>query len=148
MRSAFDGTPLPPEQDPLNHPAPQQVLQPHSAGGGSYLDNVARHSYRLGLRYDGTAYRGWQLQPGFPTIQCAIEHALTVGLSESRERLLVCAAGRTDSGVHAMGQVRAPDQCVGWEFIICQVLQVVNSVNIIIIHDEFRFLSGGSVLLR
>ena len=89
------------ETPPLTHPSPRQILAPEA----SYLSNIGIHSYRLGLRYDGTAYCGWQLQPGFPTIQGAIEHALTVALSEDRQRLMVCAAGRTDRGVHATGQV-------------------------------------------
>ena len=87
------------------HPQPRQILRPIGTEG-SYLDNVGKYSYRLGLRYDGTSYRGWQLQPGFPTIQAAIEHALSIILGEGRERLMVCAAGRTDRGVHATGQVK------------------------------------------
>jgi hypothetical protein len=93
---------------PLNHPKPRQILAPEA----SYLINIGIHSYRLGLRYDGTAYCGWQLQPGFPTIQGAIERALTVALSEDRQRLMVCAAGRTDRGVHATGQVGLEGSCL------------------------------------
>lgn len=66
---------------------------------------MCKHTHRLIIAYDGSAYRGWQLQPRAPTIQGAIERALCVLLQERRERLGVGAAGRTDAGVHAEGQV-------------------------------------------
>ncbi len=56
----------------------------------------------LTVAYDGTAYAGWQIQPTEPTVQAVIEsawHEIT------REQLRVLAAGRTDAGVHALGQV-------------------------------------------
>ena len=58
--------------------------------------------YRITLAYDGTDYHGWQWQAGLPTIQAALGGAL-----EKLEGALVVmhAAGRTDAGVHAMGQV-------------------------------------------
>lgn len=57
---------------------------------------------RLTLAYDGTNYCGWQVQSNGPSIQAALERAI--------ERLTgvksdVLSAGRTDSGVHALGQV-------------------------------------------
>ena len=52
--------------------------------------------------YEGTHYVGWQIQPNGPTIQAELERALAVIL---REPVRVRAAGRTDSGVHACGQV-------------------------------------------
>lgn len=54
------------------------------------------------MEYDGTAYHGWQLQKGLPTIQGAMERALAAILQASTR---VHGAGRTDSGVHATGQV-------------------------------------------
>ena len=57
---------------------------------------------KLTLAYDGTAYAGWQLQPGQPTIQGALEAALEK-VTGARGRTL--ASGRTDAGVHALGQV-------------------------------------------
>src|SRR5262245_44981698 len=57
---------------------------------------------KLIVAYDGTAYAGWQIQPTEPTVQAVIE---TAWFEITRERLRVTAAGRTDAGVHALGQV-------------------------------------------
>jgi len=57
---------------------------------------------RLTLEYDGSAYRGFQRQRGQPTVQETLERALA---QVTQEDLRVVAAGRTDSGVHALGQV-------------------------------------------
>lgn len=56
----------------------------------------------LGLEYDGSAYNGWQTQPDMPSVQDALQHALS-GIAA--ERIAVTAAGRTDTGVHALEQV-------------------------------------------
>lgn len=57
---------------------------------------------KLTIEYDGTAYAGWQRQPHQPTIQAALETALT---RITRQPVSVLAAGRTDAGVHARGQI-------------------------------------------
>jgi len=62
--------------------------------------------YRAVVAYDGTAYQGWQAQKGAPTVQQTIEAALATVL---REPIRIAAAGRTDAGVHARGQVIAFD---------------------------------------
>ena len=54
------------------------------------------------IEYDGTKYYGFQFQPNFPTIQGEIENALN-NLNLSNERIE--GAGRTDTGVHAKGQI-------------------------------------------
>src|SRR5882762_10215403 len=57
---------------------------------------------RLELEYDGTSFRGWAAQPGLRTVQGELEAALATVL---REPVQLTVAGRTDSGVHALGQV-------------------------------------------
>ena len=57
---------------------------------------------RLVIEYDGTRYVGWQVQPNGPSIQAEVERALAT-LRKAPVR--VTAAGRTDAGVHALGQV-------------------------------------------
>ncbi len=56
----------------------------------------------VGIEYDGTAYAGWQSQPAAPSIQQVAERALSY--VADAPVALVCA-GRTDAGVHALGQV-------------------------------------------
>jgi tRNA pseudouridine38-40 synthase len=57
---------------------------------------------RMTIAYDGTNYVGWQVQPNGPSVQSTVERALT---KLTGEKISVLSAGRTDSGVHALGQV-------------------------------------------
>ncbi|HEX8488925.1 MAG TPA: tRNA pseudouridine(38-40) synthase TruA [Propionibacteriaceae bacterium] len=64
--------------------------------------------WRLEIRYDGTAFSGWAVQPDRRTVQGEIEYWVAQVLRLSEPVALVCA-GRTDAGVHARGQVAHVD---------------------------------------
>ena len=57
---------------------------------------------RLDIEYDGSPFAGWAVQPGVRTVQCELETALATVL---RDQIRLTVAGRTDAGVHALGQV-------------------------------------------
>ena len=63
-----------------------------------------RRRIRITISYDGTEYHGWQVQPGLPTIQAAVEAVVS---EIEGERIGVESSGRTDAGVHALAQVAA-----------------------------------------
>ena len=58
-------------------------------------------NYKIIVSYDGTDFRGWQRQPGERTIQGTLEAAV---YKITRRKVVVHGAGRTDAGVHALGQ--------------------------------------------
>ena len=57
---------------------------------------------KITLAYDGADYHGWQVQPGHITVQGTLAYALE---RVTGERGIPQGAGRTDAGVHALGQV-------------------------------------------
>jgi tRNA pseudouridine38-40 synthase len=59
------------------------------------------NNYKLIIQYDGTNYAGWQIQDGCVTIQQKITEAVNILL---KENINLIGSGRTDSGVHALGQ--------------------------------------------
>jgi len=59
-------------------------------------------TFKITVEYDGTNYHGWQIQPNLPTIQGTIEAAIR---KVAQHDVDVIGAGRTDAGVHALGQV-------------------------------------------
>ena len=60
----------------------------------------------LTLEYDGTPFRGWAAQPGLPTVEATLRQALTETFASVAN---LAVAGRTDTGVHALGQVVSVD---------------------------------------
>ncbi|MFR9649934.1 MAG: tRNA pseudouridine(38-40) synthase TruA [Rikenellaceae bacterium] len=91
--------------------------------------------YFIYLKYDGSAYFGWQRQPSQPTVQQALERALSTLL---RDEILVTGAGRTDSGVHASFYVAHFDcqEEVADIKTLCYKLNVILPKDIAIINIE------------
>jgi tRNA pseudouridine38-40 synthase len=68
--------------------------------------------FRMKVEYDGTSYVGWQMQENGHSVQAALQHGI---LSLTGEAVSIRGAGRTDSGVHAMGQVIHADLSRDWK---------------------------------
>jgi len=81
----------------FNYPITKQIPVSDLAQSGS----PAQH-WKLTLSYDGTDFRGWQVQPGERTVQGELQAALGRIVGESP---LPQGSGRTDAGVHALAQV-------------------------------------------
>ncbi|PON39072.1 Pseudouridine synthase [Parasponia andersonii] len=110
MSSAVLGLPAPPF---LDDSLSSTSNNSNTGGGGSPEDanrvqmkpSVNGYKWRLLISYDGTHYAGWQYQVSPPTIQCFLEKALIRATKMERKDLCLVGAGRTDAGVHALGQV-------------------------------------------
>jgi tRNA pseudouridine38-40 synthase len=70
-----------------------------------------RNRYALVLEYDGSSFSGWQWQKDAPSVQTTLERAI---FSLTGQPVVLYAAGRTDSGVHATGQVVHMDLNKSW----------------------------------
>lgn len=68
------------------------------------------HRIKMIIQYDGSHYHGFQIQPHVPTVQAILQQAI---MSLSGEKVSLLFAGRTDTGVHALGQVIAFDTASG-----------------------------------
>ena len=97
--------------------------------------------YALLLHYDGTLFNGWQVQDRGRTVQGEIEKGIEI---LTKERIRVSASGRTDSGVHALGQVIHFDLagsidlqrlCIGLNGILPADISVKNAY---IVDDNFH----------
>src|SRR5579864_8045441 len=68
--------------------------------------------YKLTIEYDGTPFVGWQAQDNGPSVQGVLADAIA---AFAGERVTVSGAGRTDAGVHALGQVAHVDLAKAWD---------------------------------
>jgi tRNA pseudouridine38-40 synthase len=76
--------------------------------------------YKLIIEYDGQGFLGWQAQPNGQTVQNVLENAIALLHGEP---LVLQAAGRTDTGVHALGQVAHFDSPKEWDpFVLCNAI--------------------------
>ena len=76
--------------------------------------------YKLIIEYDGQNFLGWQAQPNGQTVQNVLENAIALLHGEP---LVLQAAGRTDTGVHALGQVAHFDSPKEWDpFVLCNAI--------------------------
>lgn len=93
--------------------------------------------YKLIIEYDGTPYAGWQIQDGLPSVQGALQAAISHFYDMPIE---VFCSGRTDSGVHARGQVAhidAPDER--------EPYAIVKGINALLIPQPIVVLSAELV---
>lgn len=93
--------------------------------------------YRLTLEYDGSGYNGFQAQTGQPTVQGAVETAITAFCGET---VRLAAAGRTDTGVHATGQVISFDLEKAWP-----AKTVMNALNAHLVGEAVSVLDCADV---
>lgn len=98
--------------------------------------------YKITIEYDGTDYAGWQQQKDAPSIQEELQKAAFKFLAEE---VLITGAGRTDAGVHALGQVAHFDTAKTLEpFKLCQAFnahlrpQPISVLNAEIVSDDFH----------
>lgn len=109
---------------------------------------------KLTVEYDGTHYVGWQLQPNGPSIQGRLQRALSQLFGEA---VSCVAAGRTDSGVHAAGQVVAFDPpivlpmrayLIGLNGILPEDIAVVQATEVDDAFDPRRWAKGKRYIYR
>jgi tRNA pseudouridine38-40 synthase len=93
--------------------------------------------YKLTIAYDGTAYCGWQRQLDLLSVQEALETAFRSFCSED---VSIIAAGRTDAGVHASGQVCHVDLAKQWRDDV-----VRDAVNQYLVRERIAILSAEKV---
>ena len=93
--------------------------------------------FKLTIEYDGTNYCGWQKQDSLPSVQGSIQNALK---NFCQNEVTIFGAGRTDSGVHAKGQVA--------HFEIkkeCDSATLLNALNYYLNNEPISILSVDKV---
>jgi len=93
--------------------------------------------YRLTIEYDGRPYNGFQAQASQPSVQGAIEAAVKAFTGQD---IRIAAAGRTDSGVHATGQVAHVDLERDWP-----AQTVMNALNAHLVREAISVLDAVQV---
>ncbi len=116
-----------------------------------------RRNLKLTLEYDGSGFAGWQIQPKLRTVQTELENAI---LKLTGEPTRIMGAGRTDAGVHALGQVasfhtNSPHPCGIFEAALNALLpddiRVISAEEVNPVFDARRDATGRTyryVLLR
>jgi len=128
LRQAAGGRQAAPEPEPEPEPAQQGL--PAAVGAETRL-------VKLLLEYDGTAYRGWQRQPAYATVQGTLEGAVGRLTREGCDALALRVAGRTDAGVHALAQVATLR--TGWAGTMLELARGLNTrlpADIVVTHAE------------
>ncbi len=101
---------------------------------------MPKKNIRLDIEYDGTGYSGWQIQPDALTVQGEIKKAISM---VTGQEVVLHGAGRTDAGVHALGQVcnffieheLAPERfCDAINFYLPQTIIITKSSHV---SDDF-----------
>ncbi|OUT62845.1 MAG: tRNA pseudouridine(38-40) synthase TruA [Rhodopirellula sp. TMED11] len=82
-----------------------------------------QRTFALTIAYDGTEYAGWQVQPDQPTIQGTLQLATR---QATGQKVTVTGSGRTDAGVHALGQV-ASLRMPAWKADEAALMRAINS---------------------
>ena len=97
----------------------------------------------VSLSYNGSAFCGWQSQPNAPSVQEALESALSIAF---KEKIAVTGAGRTDSGVNARGYIAHFDLVSdGFSFESAALISKINAIlpSGICVHSFFRVADGA-----
>jgi len=95
-----------------------------------------RRNIRIIVAYDGTGFHGWQRQPSLPTVQACLEEAIA---QVTGEPVKLFGSGRTDAGVHALGQVANFTSSCG--IPLSNLIKAVNNV----LPPEIRVRQAGEV---
>lgn len=95
-------------------------------------------NWKVTVQYDGTRYQGWQIQPDFPSVQEEIQKILS---DIYQSPIQIDGSGRTDAGVHALGQVFSFTETREVKFTEKSFVVALNSL----LPDDIRLLSAEIV---